>query len=277
MLQDGNEIYLVIIAGTVMLLLLGMFIISFLFFYQRKRNNYIVEQKQQQAAFRQEILKAQVEMQEQTLAHISREIHDNITQVLSFIKLSLAITGKNTEGETKAKIDETRDLVAQTITDLRDLSKSLSFEHISACGLAQIIEEEVNKIKKSGLVDVSFIQEGEAYALGDQHELVLFRIFQEALNNSLKHSGAGHLKINLHYQPDLFNLSLEDDGSGFAAETLDNKSGSGLKNIENRAALIGGVAIIDSSPGKGCRVNVTLNPLKLQLYTDGISHPDRLG
>lgn len=276
MFQEGNEIYVVIIAGTVMLLLLGMFIISFLFFYQRKRNNYIVEQKQLQAAFRQEILKAQVEMQEQTLANVSREIHDNITQVLSFVKLTLGITSKNLEGDTRSKIDETRELVAQTITDLRDLSKSLSFDHISAMGLSGIIEEEVEKIRKSGLVEVAFSLEGNVYSLGEQHELVLFRIFQEALNNSFKHSGASHMKINLQYQPDLFNLTLEDDGSGFSIQTLDNKGGSGLRNIENRAALIGGTATIESAPGEGCRVAVTLNPLKLQLYTDGSSHPDRL-
>lgn len=276
MLQNGNEIYLVIIAGTVMLLLLGMFIISFLFFYQRKRNNYITEQKQLQAAFRQEILKAQVEMQEQTLAYVSREIHDNITQVLSFVKLSLGIASKKLDGETQSKINETRELVSQTITDLRDLSKSLSFDHISAMGLSQVIKEEVEKIRKSGLVEISFSLDGSVYSLGEQHELVLFRIFQEALNNSFKHSGATHMKINLHYQPDLFNLTLEDDGSGFSIQTLDNKSGSGLKNIENRAALIGGIATIDSSPGKGCLVSVTLNPLKLQLYTDGRPHPDSL-
>ncbi|HTD40280.1 MAG TPA: ATP-binding protein, partial [Mucilaginibacter sp.] len=97
-------------------------------------------------------------------------------------------------------------------------------------------------------------------------ELVLFRIFQETLNNTLKHAGAKHLKIMLQYHPDLLNLTLEDDGSGFSSEAIDNKSGSGLRNIENRAAMIGGTATIKSCPGKGCRITVVLNPLKQQLY-----------
>jgi len=74
------------------------------------------------------------------------------------------------------------------------------------------------------------------------------------------------LKIMLQYHTDLFILTLEDDGSGFSAETLENKSGSGLRNIENRAALIGGTATIESSPGRGCNIKVVLNPLKQQPY-----------
>jgi len=219
-----------------------------------------------QANFRQELLKTQLEVQEQTLNYISAEIHDNITQILSFVKLTLGSIASGIDGEKKAKVNETRELVAQTITDLRDLSKSLSFEHISSQGLIRTIENEVERVNKSGLINVSLEQEGNSYSLGEQRELVLFRIFQETLNNTLKHSRAKHLKIMLQYHSDLFNLTLEDDGSGFSAEALDNKSGSGLRNMENRAAMIGGTATIDSSPGKGCRIKVILNPLKQQLY-----------
>ena len=167
-------------------------------------------------------------------------------------------------------------MISQAINDLRDLSKSLSFEHITTLGLIKTIEIETERINKSGLIEVLFLQEGDVYSLSEQHELVLFRIFQEALNNALKHSGAKHFKISLQYHSDLFNLTLEDDGSGFSAEALNNKSGSGLKNMENRAALIGGIAVIDSAPGKGCCVKVTLNPFKQQFYADGRTHPDSL-
>ena len=153
--------------------------------------------------------------------------------------------------------------------------KALVLNILPHIGLVRTIEKEVERINKSGCSKYPFRAEGKYYSLGEQRELVLFRIFQETLNNTLKHAGAKHLKIMLQYQPDLFNLTLEDDGSGFSAETLDNKTGSGLRNMENRAALIGGKAIIDSAPGKGCCVKVSLNPLKQQLYTDGGPHPNR--
>jgi len=176
----------------------------------------------------------------------------------------------------KKMIDESRELVAQTINDLRYLSKSMSFEHIAQLGFVKTLEMETGRINNSGLIKIILNIEGNTYPLGEERELVLFRIFQEALNNTLKHSGAKYLKINLQYSNELFNLTLEDDGTGFSAVSLVEISGSGLRNMENRAALIGAVATIDSSPGKGCSVKVTLNPFKHQLYIDG-NHPDSLG
>src|SRR5580698_9583697 len=110
MLQQDDEIIVIVIAGTIMLLLLGMFIISFLFFYQKKRNHHLAQQKQQQSDFKNELLKTQIEVQEQTLNYISGEIHDNITQVLSFIKLSLGMARNLKATETQAKLDESREL-----------------------------------------------------------------------------------------------------------------------------------------------------------------------
>jgi signal transduction histidine kinase len=273
--MQGDDISILILSAAVFFACLTGFIIYFVVLYRNKQLINKKEQEQLQAAFQQELLKTQLEVQEHTLNYISTEIHDNITQVLSFVKLTLASVASKSEGEKKEKITESRELVAQTITDLRDLSKSLSFEHITSLGLVQTIEIEIERINKSGFIKVSFLQEGDAYSLGEQRELVLFRIFQETLNNTLKHSGAKHLKIVLQYHSDLLNLTLEDDGLGFSTETLDNKRGSGLKNIENRAALIGGIATIESAPDKGCCVKVVLNPHKTQFYTDGGTHPDR--
>jgi signal transduction histidine kinase len=270
--QDHESIIL-IIAGTVMLLMLGLFIIGFLFFYQRRHNSHIHEKESLRSAFKQELLKTQIEIQEETLTYISREIHDNISQVLSFVKLNLAMID-NTDEHSKKKIDESRNLVAQTIHDLRNLSKSLSFEHISRLGLIKTIEIEAERVKNSGLINTSVVIDGDPHSLGEQRELVLFRIFQEALNNTLKHADAKHLKIGLQYHDELFNLTLEDDGSGFSAESIQDKIGSGLKNIENRASLIGAVTTIHSSPGQGCKIMITLNPFKQQLYVDG-TNPDR--
>lgn len=264
--NNNNIINLVVVIASLIFSFLVCSIIYFVVLYRNKQQKNKKEQEELQADFRQELLKTQLEVQEQTLNYISAEIHDNITQILSFVKLSLGNIASGIEDDKKVKIAETRELVAQTITDLRDLSQSLSFQYIASQGLIRTIEKEVERVNKSGLINVSLEQNGNSYSLGEQKELVLFRIFQESLNNTLKHAGAKHLKIMLQYNTDLFILTLEDDGSGFAAERIENKSGSGLRNIENRAALIGGIATIDSAPGKGCNIKVALNPLKHQLY-----------
>ena len=271
-----ESIRLLVLSTIAFFACLTGFIIYFVVLYRNKQVINKQQQEKLQSAFQQELLKAQIEIQEQTLTHISREIHDNITQVLSFVKLTLATTGKLNEADKQLKINESRDLVAQAINELRDLSKSLSFEHITSLGLAKTIQIEVDRVNKSGLINTTLLVEGDVYSLGEQRELVLFRIFQEALNNTLKYSGATLLKISLQYHSELFNLTVEDNGSGFSRTSLDKNKGLGLKNMENRAALIGAAATIDSSPGTGCCIKVTLNPLKRGLYIDG-THSDRFG
>jgi len=259
-INDDSIGTVVLLTGALFTGIIG-FIIYFVVLYRNRQLKNKQEQDEREAVFRQELLKTQLEIQEQTFEYVSKEIHDNITQVLSFVKLSLGTIGNTLEPDKKAKISESRELISQSINDLRDLSKSLSFEHIASLGLTKTIETEVEKINKSGLLKVSFLTEGQVYSIDQQQELVLFRILQEALNNSLKHSQAKHFRISLQYHHDLLNLSLEDDGVGFAPELLNSKSGSGLRNMENRAALIGGRATIESAAGEGCKIKISLNNL----------------
>jgi signal transduction histidine kinase len=268
MFQADQDSILIIIAGTLMFLLLGIFIISFLFFYQRKRTIHITEQEHLKSAFSQEILTTQIEVQEQTLNYISQELHDNIGQVLSFVKLNLGTTSTLAEEKKQRKIDESRDLLAQVISDLRDLSKSLSFQQIKQFGLVRAMQIEIERVNKSGLIKIKIDVSGDPHNLGEQRELVLFRIFQEALNNALKYAHALNLSINLIYTTELFSLTIADDGIGFSTDMAGKNNGSGLRNMENRAALIGATATLESALGEGCVIKVNLDPFK-QLNIDG--------
>ncbi|MDB5158254.1 MAG: sensor histidine kinase [Mucilaginibacter sp.] len=264
----------IVILSTLIFLLAPLSVAVYVIVYNRRKKKHIEEKAQMQQAFDSELLKTRIEMQEETLHHISQEIHDNITQVLSFVKLNLALTDNLSEQNKQARIKESRELIAQTISDLRDLSKSLSFEHIGTLGFVKTVEMEADRFNKSGILAVDVKITGDWYSLGEQHELLLFRILQESINNTIKHANAKQLKISLQYSEQLFNLTVEDDGAGFSTDVLMRKSGLGLKNMENRAALIGGTFTIDSSPGKGCLINISLTPLK-HLNADG-NHPDSL-
>ena len=268
MLFKDEEVILIIIAGTALLLLLGFFMVGFLLMFQKKQNKNAMEKAELKSSFKQELLKTRIEIQEETLNYVSREMHDNITQVLSFVKLSMGLLANKLGGEEKVKLNDSRELIAQTITDLRNLSKSLSFEHINALGLVKTLELEAIRVNKSGLINMDLNVEGEIYTLGEQRELVLFRIFQEALNNALKHADAANIKIGLYYNAQMFNLTIEDDGAGFQPELLTDKSGSGLRNMKNRAGLIGAEAVITSSLKQGCTIKLSLNPLVEENYAN---------
>ncbi len=271
-----DDLFIVVLFTSLFFFLLSGFVIYFVVVYRKKQKKNKEEQEHLRTAFKQEVLKTQLEVQEQTLNYVSTEIHDNITQVLSFIKLTLAKAASTSDGDNQTRLNESRELLSQTITDLRDLSKSLSFEHIASLGLVKTIEKEVDRINKSGIITVLFTKEGEDYSLGEQRELVLFRIFQETINNALKHASATQLKIIIQYQVDLFTLTLEDDGVGFSYEMLSEKQGSGLRNMQNRATLIGSVATITSALGKGCCIKVEINPLKTQFYINGGTHQNSI-
>jgi signal transduction histidine kinase len=272
--MGSENIQLMVLSAALLFATVIGFVIYFVVLYRNRQLKNKQEQEEREAAYRQELLKTQIEIQEQTFENISREIHDNITQVLSFVKLSLGTLGNTLPDNQKIKINENRELISQSINDLRDLSKSMSFEHIMSQGLKRTIQKEAERFNKIGVFEISFAVTGQEYALGEQRELVLFRILQETLNNAVKHAGAKHFKIDLQYHHDLFNLTLEDDGAGFSPGQISEKTGgSGLRNMSNRAALIGGNAVIESAPGKGCRISVSLNPFK-QPYTDGGPHPN---
>jgi len=267
MQKISQEIAVIIISIVILLIIISVVVLLLTVYYDNTKKRLLKEKRVLKTMYEQALLQTKNEIQEQTLTNVSREIHDNITQVLSFVKLNLAMTGSLSETEKAQKVDESRKLVAQAISDLRDLSKSMSFEHIVKLGLAATIQIEADRINKSGVVNADFEVEGDTYPLGDQRELVLFRIFQEALNNTLKHSGAKLLKINLRYSEQIFILTIADDGAGFLNNGLQN-DGSGLKNMQSRATLIGAVLTINSEPGKGCCIKITIDRLLQQIYAN---------
>ena len=265
----SKDIVVSIIIASLIIVGMTVFMLLFFLLYIKKKGALRHENEKIKHDFEKNLLQARIEVQEQTLSHVSREIHDNIGQVLSFIKLSLSTTKRMDKAGMDEKVDECKELVSHVINDLRDLSKSLSMEHFSNKGLIKTISEDIDRLNKLNVFSAEFKLDGSVYPLGSQRELVIYRIFQESVNNCIKHSNANHLKINLRYSPELFNLTVEDDGLGFSQKDKAVKEGSGLQNMQNRAGLIGASLNINSLPDKGCRVSLSLNPSQPNRRTNG--------
>jgi two-component system, NarL family, sensor kinase len=261
MQKESSEIIITIIAGTITLLLLGFFIISFLFLYRRRHHRYLREKQQLQLSYEGELLKTKLEIQEQTFKHISQEIHDNIGQVLSLAKLNIATMDITETAGLEQKIGDSKKLISKAIQDLRNLSHGLSTDFIADMGLTRAIGFELEMIRKSGEYETVLETEGTAYSLDTQKELIIYRIIQEILNNIIKHSSARKIIIYLLYERSVFTLSITDNGNGFDLTPLnDNTSSSGLgiRNMHNRAQLIGAGFLISSTLGKGTSVTITV-------------------
>ncbi|HEX4850377.1 MAG TPA: sensor histidine kinase [Puia sp.] len=199
-------------------------------------------------------------MQEETLQYISREIHDNVGQFISLAKLNLNILDFDDRNRAVELVNLSTDMLTRALDDLRDLSKSLSSDLIRQNGLKKAIEMHVGQIQKTGKFKIVFDVKGSYQFLQEQREIILFRILQEAVNNIVRHSNANEIIILLCCIEDHIKLRIQDNGHGFDAQFLENKSksvGGGLNNMRKRAKLINADLAIESEIGRGTKITVT--------------------
>jgi len=254
--KESREIIITLIAGTSTLLLLGALMISFLFLYRNRHRKLLREREQLKLSYERELLKSQLEIQEQTFRHISQEIHDNIGQMLSLAKLNLSTMDPSLPDNLEQKISDSKKLVGQAIYDLRNLSHGLSTDYIADMGLARAIEHELEMVRKSGDYETLFESDGKSYSLDKQRELIIYRILQETVNNIIKHAASQKIIIHLHYSQEELTLSITDNGKGFDLTPLneDTSFGLGIRNMHNRAKLMGAGFKISSTLGHGTSV-----------------------
>src|SRR5262249_29305269 len=145
------------------------------------------------------LMSAQLEMQETTFQQISREIHDNISLSLTLAKLQLNTLSQADTNEFASKVNNAVELLGRSINDLSDISRSLNADIIRQQGLIKALYDELRRIREAGLFTLDHWLTGTPVYMDPEKELVIFRVIQEAFNNIIKHAGAQHTEINLHY------------------------------------------------------------------------------
>jgi len=258
--KDTIIVYFGICIALLVILIGFIAIISFL--YQKRQHAFLQQLQGVKNTYEQEGLKTQLEVQEQTLSHISMEIHDNIGQFISLAKLHLNTLDLRPETADAEKVADAVDLLSRAMDDLRDISKSLSLELIRTGGLAKAVESQVNQLRKTARYVIDFSVTGSYYDLEEQKEIILFRILQEALNNVIRHAKASKVDIQLNYLSSQVSLLITDDGVGFNASNYWTKGerggGGGLNHMLARSSLINAQFQVDSIPGEGASILVTV-------------------
>jgi two-component system, NarL family, sensor kinase len=262
--DQNQKIYLVILISSILALLLVGFILTIYFLYQRKRQKQEQEFVKVKDQFDQELLRSQLEIQESTFKVITQELHDNIGQVLSVVKLSLSVLPIEKDHPAWLGVQNCRDMLNKVIYDMANLTKSLHSDRISQIGITEAIRFDLDILRRNGLIEVDFNVSGKEYSMQEQKAIFMFRMFQEIMNNILKHARAKKVNVSIIYSIDnKFVLRVEDNGIGFDLENKQNQltssSGIGLKNMLNRARLIGADLAIQSSPGQGTVITVELS------------------
>lgn len=263
-MQDQNkEIYFIMLMGFLLAFLLVGFILGMIFFYQRRRQNQERELIRLKEEYEQEVLRSQLEIQETTMKTIAQELHDNIGQTLSVIKLWMSIAPIEKDHEAYEGVQNSKDMLHKVIRDMADLTKSLHTDRIADIGLSEAINFDLASIRRSGILKIQFDALGDEFHFPDQKSIFIFRMYQEMMNNIIKHSKASLVNVALVYSGnDTFVMTIKDNGVGFDVqkkkESGSGSSGLGLKSMQNRAKMIGGNLSIESEPGKGTSVSVTV-------------------
>jgi signal transduction histidine kinase len=254
--HDSRTTLIIFIVTTLVVFLLLGFILAMLSFHRKRQQKFAVELERVRANFEKELLKTQLEIQEQTFQYISQEIHDNIGQFISLAKLQLNTLNFRSLPSVKEQVAHSADLLTKALEDLRDLSRSLSSEVIRSNGLATAVELQIAQLRKLELPEVNYEVKGEYQFLDEQKEIFILRILQEAVNNIVRHSDARAVTIQLNYMEANLSLYIVDNGKGFDPAVIGDGSSSGIGNMNRRAEMIGAIFKIDSAPGVGTAVNL---------------------
>lgn len=252
-----------LIMGSVALVLMAVFGVSFILYFHRRQRENQREKQLLTEAYEREILQAKLEIQNQTLQQLGEELHDHIGQMLALAKLQLnSLAARLTDPTHLAINRDTVDVVSLIIRDVRALTKTLDSRTVNQFGLHDSLALALERIQRTGYYQARLMVTGSPYDLGDETEIILFRMAQESLANALKHAQARTLTVEADYQTDTFQLCILDDGKGFspteAAGRPLSRAGSGLGHLQQRARLLGGNCRIESEPGTGTRVEISL-------------------
>jgi two-component system sensor histidine kinase UhpB len=197
---------------------------------------------------------AALHAQEEERARVARDLHDEVNQSLTGLLLRLEAAREAAPPELEGEIAATKALANQAMTELLSLARQLRPTALDDLGLVAAIGGQVEQLGR-GEIEARLEVEGDFSDLGDDQQLVVYRVAQEALNNAARHSEAARVEVRLRRDEDGgVVLEVSDDGLGFAFD--ESQRGLGIGGMRERALLVGAEVTIESRPGAGTTVRL---------------------
>lgn len=246
----SGDIALTIIVVTLLMIVLIAGAIITMYVANKKHVQQLIKMAQMELNYEKELRAVEQEVQEQVLTNVARELHDNIGQLLTFMRLQIESQKLDTP-EDAPKLEPLDNTLNDTIQQVRLLSHSLNSDMLEQSGLLKSVEKEVGRLQQIKSLQIHFIHNDREPAFNKDQRLMVFRIFQEILNNMLKHADARNIEVSIQ-AGNGFLMRISDDGRGFELpEKMPDGSGSGLINMMKRAKLANMRLDVDTAKGKG--------------------------
>ncbi|MEZ4920834.1 MAG: sensor histidine kinase [Saprospiraceae bacterium] len=261
--KDQNLLIAALVVGLAAVLLAGYFIVRD-YRHRLQTNRVITIQKE--ALNQQEIIKLQNEMQiksmqsmldgqEQERRRIANDLHDSVGGLLSATKLQLEqLAAKNPELTQADDLGKVKSLLDDTVAETRHIARNLQPVSLEHFGLERAIQDLVNKLSGDGSPSITFQHYGPLDKLSETNTLHCYRIVQELLQNSLKHAEASEILIQLTGSDTEMTILVEDDGKGYAPDTV--QAGMGTGNLAQRVQFLNGELNVEAAPGRGVSTHI---------------------
>lgn len=204
----------------------------------------------------QAILQATLEGQEKERNYISKELHDNINQILTSAKIYLSLGKDGDDAKNLEKLKTGSSLIQTAIHEIRNLSHTMSSAYVEEFGLLDSLETMIENINLQNKCRVRMNRSGDEKEIQPGLALTIFRIVQEQLNNIFKHADASEATINLEIEAVKAILNISDNGKGAILTNNQPPAGPGLSNIYTRAQAYNGQVSITTQAGNGFNLNI---------------------
>jgi signal transduction histidine kinase len=251
-----------ILAGLFLLFTVGA--ITYYFLRQRtKKDKIIAEQKIKQLEDEKRLMAAQgvVEGQEAERKRIARDLHDGLGVLLSSAKIQFSnIADKVTEN--RDIFDSATRLIEKAAIDVRKISHNMMPGLLTKYGLIEALESLFDQFEGNSEISGHLEVNGDVVRLPENSEIMVYRVIQEMINNTLKHANAKFISLNLNFSAQLLNIQYSDNGAGFNVEEKLQAKSLGLSSIKSRVEFLGGEISIESKPGAGIMVFIQIPLVK---------------
>lgn len=252
-----SQLIILIVAGTVGLMVMAFSVVYFVLLYKRKALKNKLEIQEIKGKHQKEMLVETLKSQEVERNRLGTELHDGVGAMLSSIKLNLQVSQQKTGIEELTTICKYLD---ETIVQVRGISHQMMPIILKKYGLKRAIEDLVEKIASDSLK--ARITQWEDPSLNEDDNLMIYRIVQELINNTIKHSSANKISMKMHCNGEgQLSFDYFDNGKGFPEHVLNRADGLGLLNIRNRAQAINASATFENKPDGGVHVRLVFKTL----------------
>jgi two-component system NarL family sensor kinase len=235
--QQRFQISMISIGVVVLFILVGL--------------GFVIYKQKQQSETQQAMIRLITETQEEERRRVASDLHDSVGSLIASLKMSLQNQQKGSQngGDQLEILDKLSD-------DVRKIAHNIMPATLNKYGLVPAIKEEMQNMVSAKGLETYFVDFGMEERINKQNEIHIFRVVQETLQNAVKHSGASRVSVEITNDPKKLNIIVEDNGTGFNTKTISHNFG--LKSIASRIAILKGQWNIDSTPGRGTLVNISI-------------------